>query len=374
METKTGIIPFADLKRQYQAIESEVNLAIRSVLEETAFIGGRGNGWVNRFEAEYSGWMGIDHTIGVANGTDALEIILAAWGIGPGDEVIVPALTWFSTAEAVLTLGATPVFADVIPGVNTLDPEKLPTLITPATRVIIPVHLYGQMARMSDIMRIANQHGIRVLEDCAQAHGALHQGRKAGTWGHAAAFSFYPGKNFGAYGDAGAICTADGELAEICRQIANHGQKKKHEHLRNGRNSRLDGIQAAVLNVKLPYLDRWNETRMQLGNRYLKHLTNPKIQLPVTDTNNQHVYHLFVIHHPERDRLMEYLKANGIETALHYPYPIPALKPLDFTRTPQSQYKHAQQACNTLLSIPMFPELTDAEHQMVCDALNQFPA
>lgn len=372
METKTGIIPFADLKRQYQAIESEVNLAIRSVLEETAFIGGRGNAWVNRFEAEYSAWMGIEHTIGVANGTDALEIILAAWGIGPGDEVIVPALTWFSTAEAILTLGATPVFADVIPGVNTLDPEKLPDLITPATRVIIPVHLYGQMARMAEIMRIANQQGIRVLEDCAQAHGARHQGRKAGTWGHAAAFSFYPGKNLGAYGDAGAICTADGELAEICRQIANHGQKKKHEHLRNGRNSRLDGIQAAVLSVKLPYLDRWNETRRQLGARYLTQLSNPKIQLPVTDTDNQHVYHLFVIHHPERDRLVEYLKAKGIETALHYPYPIPALKPLDFTRTPESQYIHAQQACNTLLSIPMFPELTDAEHQMVCDALNQF--
>lgn len=372
MESNTAIIPFADLKRQYLSIQQEVNSAIQSVLSETAFIGGRGNRFVTAFESEYSEWLGVQHTVGVANGTDALEILLQAWEIGPGDEVIVPALTWFSTIEAVLTLGAKPVFTDIIPGINTMATDNLEKLITPRTKAIIPVHLYGQMARMEVIMEIADRNHLKVLEDCAQAHGAERYGRKAGTWGHAAAFSFYPGKNLGAYGDAGSICTNDADLAEICRQIANHGQKKKHEHLRNGRNSRLDGIQAAILSLKLPRLNSWNQTRIEIANQYHEQLKHLPIELPQADTDNKHVYHLFVVHHPRRDQLAEYLKQNNIETALHYPYPIPSLLPLKGICKEPNLYPDTQTACSTLLSLPMFPELTQAELVQVCKVLDSF--
>jgi dTDP-4-amino-4,6-dideoxygalactose transaminase len=373
MEAIKSKIPFADLKRQYQSIEQEVNQAIQSVLKETAFIGGRSNSFVQKFETEYSEWMNIEHTVSVANGTDAIEIILSAWGIGPGDEVIVPALTWFSTAEAVISLGAKPVFTDVLSGHSTLDPEQLESLITPNTKAIIPVHLYGQMAKMEDIMFIAELHKLKVLEDCAQSHGAERLNRKAGTWGHAAAFSFYPGKNLGAYGDAGAICTKDSELAEICRQIANHGQRKKHDHLRNGRNSRLDGIQAAVLSVKLPYLNTWNEQRRQLALQYFEKLNQAGIQLPKEDLHNKHVYHLFVVHHSQRDELVSWLAADNIETALHYPYPIPSLAPVRAFIPEGQSFPVAQLACSTLLSLPMFPELRNEELQSVCNRLLAFP-
>lgn len=373
MEAIKSKIPFADLKRQYQSIEREVNQAIQSVLNETAFIGGRSNSFVQKFESEYSEWMNIEHTVSVANGTDALEIILSAWGIGPGDEVIVPALTWFSTAEAVISLGAKPVFTDVLSEYSTLDPAQLEALINPNTKAIIPVHLYGQMARMEDIMRIAESHNLKVLEDCAQAHGAERLNRKAGTWAHASAFSFYPGKNLGAYGDAGAICTRDSELAEICRQIANHGQRKKHDHLRNGRNSRLDGIQAAVLSVKLPYLNTWNDQRRQLAQEYFEKLSQSGIQLPKEDSHNQHVYHLFVAHHSQRDELVSWLAEAHIETALHYPYPIPSLPPVSAYIPEGQAFPVAQIACSTLLSLPMFPELRNEELQSVCNRLLAFP-
>lgn len=373
MESNTELIPFADLKRQYLSIQHEVDRALKTVLSETAFIGGRNNRFVNSFESEYSEWLGVPHTIGVANGTDALEIILQAWGIGPGDEVIVPALTWFSTVEAVLTLGAKPIFTDIIPGINTMATDQLENLVSQNTKAIIPVHLYGQMARMEEIMEFANRHSIKVLEDCAQSHGAERLGRKAGTWGHAAAFSFYPGKNLGAYGDAGAICTSDPELEEVCRQIANHGQKKKHEHMRNGRNSRLDGIQAAILSLKLPLLDAWNQTRISIGNYYTEKLKNLPITLPITDLHNKHVFHLYVIHHTQRDNMALHLKKNNIETALHYPYPIPDLIPLQGLVTNEIQYPNTKIACNTLLSIPMFPELSPIELEQVCHALSNYP-
>ena len=372
MESSDTLIPFADLKRQYAALKEPMNRAIQEVLDNTAFIGGRGNNYVSQFESEFSNWMGMSHTIGVANGTDALEIILSAWGIGPGDEVIVPALTWFSTVEAVLTLGAKPVFTDVIPGLNTMETSSLKGLITPRTKAIIPVHLYGQMARIDEIMTLAEEHGIKVLEDCAQAHGAERFGRKAGTYGHAAAFSFYPGKNLGAYGDAGGIVTNDEELAEICRQIANHGQRKKHDHVRNGRNSRLDGIQAAVLSIKLPFLEEWNNSRRHIATQYQRLITNSNISLPIEDTNNKHVYHLFVIHCEKREELANYLKAEGIETALHYPYPIPNLLPLKNMVDSDKRYPYTTAACNTLLSIPMFPELNESEWERVSKIINQF--
>lgn len=365
-------VPFADLTLQYQSLKSEIDLAISNVIRDTAFIGGRANFYVTEFEAGFSAWLGIPHTVGVANGTDALEIVLSAWGIGPGDEVIVPALSWFSTAEAVVTVGARPVFVDVLPGIHTIDPDQIEALISPATKAIIPVHLYGQMARMEKIMAIAEQHGLKVLEDCAQSHGAERLGRKAGTWGHASSFSFYPGKNLGAYGDAGAICTSDADLAEICRQISNHGQIKKHIHVRNGRNSRLDGIQAAILSVKLPWIDSWNALRNARGLQYLSLLQGSEYGLPLTDTDNKHIYHLMVIHHARRDALVDYLKKQGIETALHYPYPLPYLPALEYLKPVPDLFPVCSQACDTLVSIPMFPELRPEQVEYVSTTLQTF--
>lgn len=366
-------VPFADLKLQYQNLKVELDHAIFSVIEKSAFIGGRNNQYVTEFELNYSKWLGINHTIGCANGTDAIEIVLEAMGIGLGDEVIVPAVSWFSTAEAVINRGAIPVFADVKIETSNIDTSKIEPLITKNTKAIIPVHLYGQMADMEIIMSIADQYQLKVIEDCAQAHGAERMNRKSGTWGHASTFSFYPGKNLGAYGDAGAICTNDSDLAEICRQIANHGQIEKHNHIRSGRNSRLDGIQAAILSVKLPYIDKWNEQRRNHADSYISNLSSIKdLNLPYAQTNNKHIYHLMVIHHQKRDQLALYLKANGIETALHYPYPLTALPATQAYVKNSRQYKAAQNVCETLISIPMFPEISESEISYVCDHIKSF--
>lgn len=366
-------VPFADLKLQYQNLKKELDHAIFSVIENSAFIGGRNNQYVTEFESNYSNWIGINHTIGCANGTDAIEIVLEAMGIGNGDEVIIPALSWFSTAEAVINRGARPVFADIKIETSNIDTTKIETLINQRTKAIIPVHLYGQMADMEIIMEIADQYNLKVIEDCAQAHGAERLNRKSGTWGHASTFSFYPGKNLGAYGDAGAICTNDNELAEICRQIANHGQIEKHNHIRSGRNSRLDGIQAAILSVKLPYIEIWNAQRHNHAQSYISQLSSLKeINLPYAQPNNKHIYHLMVIHHHKRDKLSLYLKDKGIETALHYPYPLTSLPATQKFINQSTQYQNAKQACETLISIPMFPEISDLEISYVCEHIKSF--
>jgi dTDP-4-amino-4,6-dideoxygalactose transaminase len=366
-------VPFADLTLQYQHLKTEIDLAIASVIQKTAFIGGRNNEFVLEFEEAYCHWMGIKNTIGCANGTDAIEVILEAWGIGIGDEVIVPALSWFSTAEAVINRGAKPVFIDVVFETSNIDTALIEAKINANTKAIIPVHLYGQMADMEKVMEIANRYGLKVLEDCAQAHGAERLNRKAGTWGHAASFSFYPGKNLGAYGDAGAICTNDDNLAEICRQICNHGQKEKHNHLRSGRNSRLDGIQAAILSVKLPHIDQWNELRFQLAQQYIGALQNmPQIKLPRPQNDNKHIYHLMVVHHPYRSQLANHLKENGIETALHYPYPLSSLQATSKFVTSTNNFPVALSLCNTLLSIPIFPEMKESELTYVVNNILSF--
>lgn len=356
-------IPFVDLHAQYLSIKNEIDRAIADVIAETAFIGGK---HVQQFEQDFAAWMNAKHMIACGNGTDTLEIILKAWGLGPGDEVIVPAMTWISTSEAVNNIGATPVFADVDPACYTILPDEIEKRITPRTKAVIPVHLYGQCADMPAIMHIAEKHNLKVLEDCAQAHGATINGKKAGQWGHAASFSFYPGKNLGAYGDAGCITTDDDQLAEVCRMIANHGQKGKHNHIMIGRNSRMDGLQAAILSVKLPHLDSWNKKRAAIGNEFNHRIDASKYKLPVPGAGRTHVYHVYSIACVNRDHVMQELEKAGIPATLHYPMELPA------TRVYQSEevFPNAHHIAQHHLSIPIFPELTEEQLAHIVNVLN----
>ena len=354
-------IPFVDLHRQYLRIKTEIDAAIASVIQDSAYIGGDR---VKTFERDFADWLGIDHVIACANGTDSIEILLDALGVGPDDEVIVPALSWISTAEAVGTRGATPVFVD-IDSTYCIDPEKIEAKITPRTKGIIPVHLYGCPANMTRIMDIAQAHGLFVLEDCAQAHGAEHKGQKMGTFGDCASFSFYPGKNLGAYGDAGAMVTNRTDLAEKARMIANHGQPQKHTHLIEGRNSRMDGMHAAVLSVKLKHLDRWTEERIAVATQYNKLLRDSAFVLPVIPPDSKHVFHLYVIQASERNALQLQLEGNGISSAIHYATPMPAMPCYAHMKVPKAEYEVAQNACQRILSLPMFAELKREEMNFI---------
>jgi dTDP-4-amino-4,6-dideoxygalactose transaminase len=357
-------IPFVDLVAQYQTIKTDIDKAIESVITQSAFIGGS---FVQQFEKEFSAWLPAKHTISCANGTDSLEIILKAWNIGKGDEVIVPAMTWISTAEAVSNVGATPVFADVDSVFYTILPEEIKAKITSRTKAIIPVHLYGQCADMPAIMDLAKQHGLKVLEDCAQSHGAEINGIRAGLWGDAASFSFYPGKNLGAYGDAGCITTNDDAVAEVSKIIANHGQKGKHNHLMVGRNSRLDGMQAAILSAKLPNLDQWNARRNEIGNYYNSKINSDKYRLPKIRENCKHVFHIYSIGCHHRQHVINELNIAGIATAVHYPAELPAT-PVYQTSEIFNNSKIIA-ACN--LSIPMYPEMNKEQMDYVISILNK---
>lgn len=359
-------IPFVDLRAQYLSIQSEMDEAISSVIKNTSFIGGP---TADAFEKSYSEFMGMKHTIACANGTDSLEILLVAMGIQPGDEVIVPAISWISTAEAVTTAGGVPVFVDVDEHFL-IDISKIEERITPRTKAIIPVHLYGNPVDMNALMAIAEKHGLHVLEDCAQSHAATIHGKKAGTFGQAASFSFYPGKNLGAYGDAGGMVTNHDDIAKIARAIANHGQEGKHNHTREGRNSRMDGIQAAVLNTKLPHLESWTEGRRK--NAHLYHsLLNENVVKPVEREGFRHVFHLYVIQHEDRNGLMAKLKEAQIDTAVHYPVPLP-LMPCYTSRFQHtaSDYPVAARLASRILSLPMYSELTHEQIAYVAEHVN----
>lgn len=362
-------VPFVDLKKQYVSLKSEIDQAISKVIDETAFIGGN-NPYVKKFEEEFAQYLNIGYCVSCANGTDSIEIILKALGIGSGDEVIVPAHSWISTSEAVSNVGATPIFIDTIPQLYTIDFKQIESKITNKTKVIIPVHLYGLPAEMDEIMSIAEKYKLYVIEDCAQAHGAIYKGRKIGTIGNAASFSFYPGKNLGAYGDAGGIVTNDESLAGKCRMIANHGQLKKHDHKMEGRNSRLDGIQAAVLSVKLPYLDRWNSLRQQHAAIYNESLKDINIGLPTVPNYSSHVYHLYVVDIENRDNVSSNLKEKEIETAIHYPTPLPLLEAYSQYRYTPANFPVSSSTAARILSIPMFPELNLEMIQYVVNAIS----
>lgn len=361
-------VPFVDLHAQYLSIRESIDSAIKKVVDETAFISGK---YATQFESEFASSFGTKNCIACANGTDSLEILLKAAGIKEGDEVIVPAISWISTSEAISAVGGLPVFVDI--DFNFLmDLSKLRAAITPRTKAIIPVHLYGNPVDMNELMKIAKENNLFVLEDCAQSHFAMVGNQLAGTFGNCSSFSFYPGKNLGAYGDAGAMMTNDDSLSSVCRAIANHGQQGKHNHIMEGRNSRMDGIQAAILSAKLPHLASWTESRIKNANIYNERLKNSSVITPIVEPGKKHVFHLYVIRAQRRDELAEFLKSKGVETATHYPTPLPLMKCYANRGFTKSDFPVAAQLSQEILSLPMYPELTEEQIQYVTDQIDAF--
>jgi dTDP-4-amino-4,6-dideoxygalactose transaminase len=358
-------IPLVDLHAQYLSIKPEIDAAIARIIADTAFIGGRP---VKDFEAAYAADYGIGHCVACANGTDAIYVALRMLGIGAGDEVITTAASWISTSETISQAGARPVFVDV-DDYYTIDAERIEAAITPRTRAIIPVHLYGQPADMTRIMEIARRHSLRVIEDCAQSHYAEWRGQRVGTFGDAATFSFYPGKNLGAYGDAGAIVTRDAALAERMRMYANHGALKKHEHRIEGINSRLDGIQAAILSAKLPHIHEWTAARRRVAGWYDELLAGvPGIEIPRVRPGASHVYHLYVVKIENRDAAMKALQARGIDVAVHYPVALPAMEAYRYLGMRPEETPRAIHNSARILSLPIYPELgRDAVERVVAE-------
>ena len=362
-------IPFVDLKAQYNSIKSEIDTAIKNVIDETAFIKGK---YVQKFEEEYAQSYGVKNVISCANGTDAIYITLRALGISPGDEVITVANTWISTAETITQTGAKPVFVDIHPDYYTIDVSKIEEKISPKTKAIIPVHLFGQPAEMDQIMDICKRHNLLLVEDCAQAHFAEWKGQKVGTFGIAGTFSFFPGKNLGAYGDAGAIISNDAEFAKKARMFANHGALKKHHHEMEGINSRLDGMQAAILSVKLKYIREWNDKRLQNALRYNELLADVEgIIAPNIHPDVKHVFHLYVIRAKQREKLKSQLEKFGIATSIHYPTALPFLKAYEYLGHNPNDFPIAFQYSSQILSLPMYPELTKDLLNCVADTINE---
>jgi dTDP-4-amino-4,6-dideoxygalactose transaminase len=363
-------VPYADLQLQYQSIKSEIDGAVAAVFRDSAFIRGP---YVDAFEREFATAVDARHCISCANGTDALYIAMAALKVKPGDEVITTAHSWISTSAMITHAGATPVFCDTDAQTFTIDPAAIESAITPRTVGIIPVHLYGQPADMAAIMAIARRHKLWVIEDCAQAHLARFGDQQIGTFGDAATYSFYPGKNLGAMGDAGAIVTGRSDLAERMAMLARHGGRVKHQHQIEGINSRLDGLQAAILSAKLPHLPRWTKARQAAAAVYdagLNQIEN--VVVPQVASGRTHVYHLYTIQHPQRDKLAAYLSANGVQTAINYPVALPYLEAYRrFGHRPE-QFPNAQRHQGRILSLPMFAEITAQQQNTVVDLICAF--
>jgi dTDP-4-amino-4,6-dideoxygalactose transaminase len=365
-------VPFVDLKAQYHSIKTDMDAALQNVIENTSFIGGAG---VKSFEANFGALLGVEHVVSCANGTDSLYIIMKALGIGHGDEVITVANSWISSSETIGQTGAKPVFVDIEPTYLSMDVIQLEQKITPRTKAVIAVHLHGQMADIEVIKDICDKHQLFLIEDCAQSHLSEVNGKIAGTIGIAGSFSFYPGKNLGAYGDAGCIVTNDADLATKCRMFANHGALKKHEHEIEGVNSRLDGIQAAVLNVKLPNLRRWTAARQANAELYREALSEiTQINCIAEKPNTKHSYHLFVILSEDRDALKAHLEGAGIETAIHYPTPLPLLKAYASEGYTAADFPNAAMAAGQMLSLPMYPELKSEQINYIAESVKAFYA
>lgn len=363
-------IPFVDLKQQYLSIKKDIDTAIENVITNTAFIGGK---YVKEFEAAFASLYGVKHVIACANGTDSLYIIMKMLGIGNGDEVITVANSWISSSETITQAGAKPVFVDIHPDYYSIDEAQLKNAITSNTKAIILVHLQGQMANIEAVENICKEHGIFLIEDCAQSHFSEYKGKRAGLFGIAASFSFYPGKNLGAYGDAGAIITNDDELASKMRMYANHGALVKHQHKIEGINSRLDGLQASILSAKLPYILKWTEQRISNAALYNKHLTGIEgVVLPEVRPESKHTYHLYVIRAKKRDELAKYLKDNGVETAVHYPTILPNLEAYSYLGLTPDQFPVATAYQQEILSLPMYPELTEVQIKYIAQKLKEF--
>ncbi|MEX1019489.1 MAG: DegT/DnrJ/EryC1/StrS family aminotransferase [Litorilinea sp.] len=362
-------IPLVDLPAQYAAIRDEIDPAIAAVLERAAFIMGP---QVREFETAFASFCGATHCVGVSSGTAALELALRACHVGPGDEVITVAHTFIATAEAISAVGAKPVFVDVDAATYCMDPAALATAITPQTRAVLPVHLYGQPADMTAINAVAAQHGLVVIEDAAQAHGATWAGKAVGTLGDLACFSFYPGKNLGAYGDAGAVVTEDAAAAEMVRLLRNHGRRAKYEHEIRGFGERLDTLQAAILTVKLRHLAQWTQARRRLAAAYTQALGELELVLPTVAPAADPAWHLYVVLTPQRAALAAHLQAQNIETGVHYPIPLhlqPAYADLGYRAGDLPVTERVAQEC---LSLPLYPEMQAAQQARIVDAVRAF--
>jgi dTDP-4-amino-4,6-dideoxygalactose transaminase len=370
MTAQHAKVPFADLHAQYLTIKPEIDAAIAGVIAESAFIRG---GRVDAFERAFAELHGSKHCVSCANGTDSLYVAMHSLGVKPGDEVITSAHSWIATSETITQAGGIVVFCDTDRDTFTIDADRLESLITPRTVGIIPVHLYGQPADIGRVMEIARKHGLWVIEDCAQAHLARHGGRLVGTFGRAASFSFYPGKNLGAMGDAGGLLTDDSALAERMAMFARHGGLTKGDHRIEGINSRLDGLQAAVLSVKLPRLQGWTKARQRIAARYDTLLAGAKdLRLPTVAPGREHVYHLYVVRHPRRDALKRHLADRGIETVISYPVALPFLPAYERLRSRSTDFPNAHDNQGTVLSIPIFPEMTEAQQDHVVRSIREF--
>lgn len=363
-------VPYADLGLQYQSIKNEIDGAIAAVIRDNAFIRGP---YVDAFEREFASAASIKHCVSCANGTDALYLAMAALKVKPGDEVITTAHSWISTSAMITHAGAQVVFCDTDGKTFTIDPAAVEAAITPRTVGIIPVHLYGQPADMDAIMAIADKHGLWVIEDCAQAHLARYKDKPVGTFGAAATYSFYPGKNLGAFGDAGAVVTEDAALAEHMTMLARHGGLVKHKHLIEGINSRLDGMQAAILSAKLPHLKAWTRARQDAAAIYDAGLNQlDGVEVPRVAPDRTHVYHLYTIKHEKRDALASYLGENGVQTAINYPTALPLLPAYARLAHRPEQFPRAFHDQNKILSLPMFAEITREQQDEVIRLIRNF--
>jgi len=371
-------VPFLDLKAQYESIKDEIDAAIQQVLDSCAFAGGP---FVEKFEKNFAEFCHCKHCVGVGSGTEALWLALLALGVGPGDEVVTVPNSFIATAEAISFCGAVPVFIDIDEKTYTMDPQKLEDYIQtrnsePGTRnrpkAIIPVHIFGQTADMNPIMAIARKHGLFVVEDACQAHGAEYKGKPAGSMGDAGCFSFYPGKNLGAYGEAGAVTTNDVELAEKISVLRDHGQTKKYYHNRIGWNARMDGLQGAVLNVKLKHLPAWNRARREKAVMYNELLSGiDGVLLPYTAHDAKHVYHVYAVRTQNRDALLKYLADGNISCGIHYPVPIHLQAAYSNMGIDSNNLKVSERIASELLSLPMYPELTKEQQIRVRDKIQE---
>jgi len=362
-------VPFLNLKIQYESIKDEINAAISGVIEKTAFAGGP---FVAQFEEEFAEFCQCQHAIGVGNGTDALWLPLLALGIGRGDEVITVPSTFIATAEAISFCGATPVFVDIDEQTYNMNPDLLEAAITPKTKAIIPVHLFGQTADMDPIMDIAKKHNLYVIEDACQAHGSEYKGKRAGSIGDASAFSFYPGKNLGAYGEAGAIVTNNADLTSKTKMFRDHGQARKYYHGMIGWNARMDGIQGAILSAKLKHLESWTEARRKNASLYNELLSNVDgIITPQEADYTRHVYHIYAIRVQNRDELIEKLAEKKIFCGIHYPIPLHLQEAYSFLGLGKGSFPVAEKCAEEFVSLPMFPELTEAQIKYTTDEIKK---
>ena len=356
----------ADLRAQYHSLKPEIDAAVLELFESTAFISGPA---VSKFEAEFAEYCGTEHAVGVASGSAALRLALRALDIGPGDEVITTTWTFFATVEAIAQVGATPVIVDIDPATYNIDPDAVRKAVTERTKAIIPVHLFGQPANMSEIMAIADENGLKVIEDAAQSHGAYYEGQRTGSIGDIGCFSFYPAKNLGAFGDGGIITVNDADCADRLRRLRDHGRTGKYQHSEYGEGERLDSVQAAVLSIKLKRLDGWNERRAEIADSYNRMLAPAGVACPAVQDSATHVYHLYVARVPRRDEVLSALREAGVQAAVHYPVSLhlqPALAHLGYA---PGSMPVSEQASGEVISLPVYPEMTDEQVDRVASTV-----